>query len=163
MIMAASNGNNQVGTGGVDAYQYVYEIDISSHASGITYKNHARTMYGCSMDRVSYKVRNRKGHSNKDWFDRYSLKQSLGLTWTDTYPTGYGFSAQFACGSRNWGDGPFFPSIHSGSNRGCSCCQASKVYEGNEKISDPQYAHQGWYGMHNGEYNRRGAMSIWFK
>ena len=50
---------------------------------------------GCQQTQRAYKVRSVKGDSNQDWQNKRSLSESLGLTWTDSYPTGYGFSSQF--------------------------------------------------------------------
>ena len=163
MIMAARSSGQVVAKGGIDAYSYVYEIDIAANAGMITFQNQGTKSYGCSQTEKTYRVRALKGEGNTAWRDKRSLGQSLGLSWTDSYPTGYGFSNQWRKCSRNWGDGPFFPSIHHGSNRGCSCCQDRKTWPGASHRSDPNYNHQGWYRIDSGKHSNTGAMSIWFK
>jgi hypothetical protein len=135
----ANAGGKKQKAGNIDEYEHIYEINIEDHASMITFRNHAVSVNGCSQTQKTYKVRAVKGDSNSDWQSRDALAESLGITWSDSYPTGYGFSAQWRKCANGWGDGPFFPSVQHGSGRGCSCCQNVKYFESAEKQSDPMY------------------------
>ena len=155
MIMAA--GNNPA-TGGIDQYAYVYRIFLKNNPYKITFANHNRYNGGQPgrMHVTNFVVEALKGESGT--YTRYSLGEALGVTWSDSYPTGYGFydkSASYA----NFNKGPFFPSVHSGS--GGSKCSGSITFEPDVTNGCPHYTHHGWFTA-NG-WDKTGQTSIWFK
>ena len=160
MIMAA--GNNPV-SGGINKYSYVYSIDISNNPYKITFANHNR-YHGATgtstipkMHIVEFTVKALKGETGSE--KRYALAEALGVTWSDTFPTGYGFSpvnAQYG----TWDKGPFFPSIHSG-DRPAGGCSAAKPYAPDVAKGCHNYAHFGWHSLYTTQ--KTGQTSIWFK
>eukprot|EP00043_Microstomoeca_roanoka_P001546 m.33401 g.33401 ORF g.33401 m.33401 type:complete len:627 (-) comp10878_c0_seq1:163-2043(-) len=162
MIMAAGNTPE---TGGLNGYSHVYEIDISHTAGAVTFKNHNRDLGAVGggghtmMVPAAYTVRGLRGDSGTAV--RFGLREALGVTWGDTYPTGYGFNGCGLVQFCTWGDGPFFPSVHSGDSR---CGSADSTFLGADVgCGRTTYAYQGWYGLNSGQYNRVGQTSIWFK
>ena len=160
MIMAA--GNNPV-SGGINKYSYVYFIDISNNPYNITFANHNRyhgaigTSTIPKMHIVEFTVKALKGETGSE--KRYALAEALGVTWRDTFPTGYGFSpvnAQYG----TWDKGPFFPSIHSG-DRPVGSCTPAKPYAPDVTEGCYQYAHFGWQSLYTTK--KTGQTSIWFK
>ncbi|KAJ7333655.1 hypothetical protein OS493_017199 [Desmophyllum pertusum] len=157
MIMAA--GKNPA-TGGINEYTYVYRIDLKNNPYNITFSNHNRYNGGQPgrMHVTDFVVEALKGESGT--YVRYALGEALGVTWGDSYPTGYGFNdkaTEYAVFSK----GPFFPSVHSGSGRSpCSGCTPSN-YEPDVVGGSPHYTHRGWYTA-NG-VDKTGQTSIWFK
>ena len=87
MIMAA--GNNPA-TRGIDQYAYVYRISLKNKPYNLTFANHNRFHGGQAgrMHITSFVVEALKGESEK--YVRYALGAALGVTWSDSYPTGYG-------------------------------------------------------------------------
>ena len=82
------------------------------------------------------------------------------MTWTDSYPTGYGFNNKKAPNAI-FDKGPFFPSVHGGSGRSpCSGCTATN-FEPDVPGGSPHYTHRGWYTATT--YGKTGQTSIWFK
>ncbi len=157
MIMAA--GNNPA-TGGINEYTYVYRIYLKNNPYNITFANHNRYNGGQPgrMHVVGFVVEALKGESGK--FKRYALGEALGVTWTDSYPTGYGFNDKNAPNA-GFTNGPFFPSVHSGSGSSpCSGCTPTN-YKPDVMGGNPHYTHNGWY-LANGN-GKTGQTSIWFK
>ena len=157
MIMAA--GNNPA-TGGINEYAYVYRIFLGNNPYSITFANHNRYNGGQSgrMHIVDFVVHALKGESGT--YVRYALGEALGVTWTDSYPTGYGFNDK-TTPSATFTKGPFFPSVHSGSGRSsCSGCTPTN-YVPDVVGGSPHYTHYGWYTA-NGR-DKTGQTSIWFK
>ncbi|XP_078358649.1 uncharacterized protein LOC144643318 [Oculina patagonica] len=159
MIMAA--GNNPA-TGGINKYAYVYRIYLKNNPYNITFANHNRYNGGQPgrMHVVGFVVEALKGESGK--YKRYTLGEALGVTWTDSYPTGYGFNDKNAPNA-DFTNGPFFPSVHSGSGSSpsaCSVCTPTN-YKPDVMGGSPHYTHYGWY-LANGN-GKIGQTSIWFK
>ena len=159
MIMAA--GNNPV-SGGINEYSYVYFIDISNNPYNITFANHNSYHGGIGtstipkMHVIEFTVKALKGETGSE--KRYALAEALGVSWTDTYPAGYGFSpvnAQFG----PWSKGPFFPSVHSGDRS--TGCGAAKAYSPDVAKGCPIYVHFGWHSLTT--IQKTGQTSIWFK
>ena len=157
MIMAA--GNNPA-TGGINKYAYVYRIHITNNPYNITFANHNRYNGGQPgrMHVQDFIVEALKGESGL--YVRFALGEALGVTWSDSYPTGYGFNHKRASFD-TFNKGPFFPSVHSGSGRSrpCSGCTPSN-YEPDVVGGSPHYAHRGFYTA-NG-VGKTGQTSIWF-
>ena len=124
-------------------------------------------MFGEAQNRnVGFVVRGVKGDIGT--WNRRSQRESLMLSWSDSYPAGYGFSAQGITAGQNcmgtWGDGPFFPTIHSGDGRGSYVGRWGPIASPPDITNGRKfYTHQGWYGARNGNYNRNGQTSLWFK
>ena len=157
MIMAA--GHNP-GTGGIDQYAYVYRISLKDNPHNITFANHNRYNGGQPgrMHVQEFIVEAVKGESGT--YVRYALAESLGVTWGDSYPTGYGFNDKNAPNSA-FDKGPFFPSVHAGSGRSpCSGCTATN-FDPDVPGGSPHYTHRGWYTATT--YGKTGQTSIWFK
>lgn len=170
MMMAA--GRNP-GSGGINGYSHAYEISIAHVTQFLHFKNGnrfhlgCRAMFGEAQNRnVGFVVRGVKGDIGT--WNRRSQRESLMLSWSDSYPAGYGFSAQGITAGNNclgtWGDGPFFPTIHSGDGRGSYVGRWGPIASPPDITNGRKfYTHQGWYGARNGNYNRNGQTSLWFK
>ena len=157
MIMAA--GNNPA-TGGINQYAYVYRIYLKNNPYNITFANHNR-FYGGQpghMHIVGFVVEALKGESGR--YGKCAPGEALGVTWSDSYPTGYGFNDN-TTPFGGFTKGPFFPSVHSGSGgNSCSGCTRTN-YQPDVVGGNPQYTHHGWYTA-NG-VDKTGQTSIWFK
>ena len=157
MIMAA--GNNPA-TGGISQYAYVYRIYLGNNPYNITFANHNRYNGGQPgrMHVVGFVVEALKGESGT--YGKYALGEALGVTWSDSYPTGYGFNDN-TTPFGSFSKGPFFPSVHSGSGQSsCSGCTPTN-YQPDVVGGSPDYTHHGWYTA-NG-IGKTGQTSIWFK
>merc|ERR1719345_137096 len=107
--MTGSRG--AVARGDADAYQYVYKIDVEGKTSGVTFQAHGKRTLGNDCGKLtvgSYTVTCTKGcggRTNQPQ-SRSAFMESLGITWSDEHPTGYGFSATWGrapCeGGGNW-------------------------------------------------------------
>jgi len=155
MMFAA--GGNPAG-GGIDSYTYVYKVNIPS-PSTVNFNNHSYdNSSGFATSTVS--VTGMKGESGT--WTAYTFRDSIGVTWSDTYPTGYGFANTSNVRGWNGNGGPFFPSIHPGS---------SPRNNGNGWNSSPDvtnghliYNYRGWYGRDGGiGVNQTGQTSLWVK
>ena len=161
MIMAG--GGNPV-SGGINQYSFVFFIDISNNPYQITFANHNRyhgatgTPNSPKMHVVEFTVKALKGETGSE--KRYALAEALGVTWSDTYPTGYGF-APFNSQYGTWSRGPFFPSVHSGDRPRDTLCKAGKFFSPDVTKGCSNYAHQGWQTLYS--TRKTGQTSIWFK
>jgi len=157
MIMAA--GNNPA-TGGISRYRYVYRISLMDNPYNITFANH-NSYHGGQAGRMhvtNFVVVGLRGHHGA--YARYALGEALGVTSTDSYPTGYGFYDKNTANA-TFTKGPFFPSVHSGSGSSpCSGCTPTN-FEPDVPGGSPHYSHHGWYTADG--WNEFGQTSIWFK
>ena len=134
---------------------------LKNNSYNITFANHNRYNGGQPgrMHVVGFVVEALKGESGT--YTRYALGEALGVTWSDSYPTGYGFndkSASYATFSK----GPFFPSVHSGSGGNpCSSCNPTANYKPDVVGGYPHYTYQGWYTASGP--GKTGQTSIWLK
>ena len=156
MIMAA--GNNPA-SGGIDQYAYVYRISLRINPYKVTFLNHNRYNGGQQgrMHVTKFVVEALKGESGT--YVRFALGEALGVTWSDSYPTGYGFNDKNAPFS-TFVKGPFFPSVHSGSRYKCSGCTGTN-FKPDVPVGSPHYTHVGWYTANTN--GKTGQTSIWFK
>ena len=100
-----------------------------------------------------------KGESGT--YVRFALGEALGVTWSDSCPTGYGFSDKNAPFS-TFNKGPFFPSVHSGSGSGRTCPGCTPTnFQPDVPGGSPHYTHRGWYTANT--FAKTGQTSIWFK
>ncbi|XP_013409281.1 uncharacterized protein LOC106172899 [Lingula anatina] len=153
MLMAA--GNNPT-TGTIDEYSHAYKIDIRHKKYTITFENHSHYKLGTHMHSQAYTVTAMKGESGTA--TRYALAEALGVTWSSSFPAGYGFNENDQL-SGSFDKGPFFPSVHSGSGTSCSC--TCSKWDPDVTGGNRCYSHRGWYSLNGNGYT--GAMSIWFK
>ena len=86
--------------------------------------------------------------------NRYTLQNSLGCTWGDSWPTGYGVCDQSHC--RNHNAGPWITSVHSG-----DCNSGGSVSECDLTSGNPSYSHRGDYD--NSGTHVAGATAIWLR
>ena len=158
MIMAA--GNNPA-KGGIDQYAFVYRIFLRKNPYKVTFLNHNRFNGGQQgrMHVTKFVVEALKGESGT--YVRFALGEALGVTWSDSYPTGYGFNDKNATNA-GFNKGPFFPSVHSGSGYTGSCSGCTRAnFQPDVPGGSPHYTHVGWYtATTNG---KTGQTSIWFK
>ncbi|KAK3697024.1 hypothetical protein QZH41_012489, partial [Actinostola sp. cb2023] len=161
MIMAA--GNNP--TTGIDGYAFVYRIDLRQNTYNITFANHNR-YHGAvgtngipKMHVTDFLVVGLKGDLGE--FERFALGESLGVTWADSYPTGYGFN-DIGKESGTWDKGPFFPSVHSGDGHSSCSSGPCRTYQPDVSKGSESYVHRGWYTA-SGTVGKTGQTSIWFK
>ena len=94
------------------------------------------------------------------------LTESLGTSWGDSYPTGYGpvTIASDTVRSGTWNSGPHFPSIHSGSRnnaRGNPISSSPDLGFNGFFEGESHYTYRGWYTATGNGYT--GQMSIWFR
>jgi len=161
MVMAA--GNNPA-TGGINEYTSIYRISLMDNPYNITFANHNCYNGGQPgrMHATKFWVEQFKKHGvgHHRYFARYTLGEALGVTSTDSYPTGYGFYDKNT-ENATFTKGPFFPSVHSGSGRSpCSGCTPTN-FEPDVPGGSPHYSHHGWYTADG--WNGFGQTSIWFK
>jgi hypothetical protein len=153
-------GNNPV-TGGIDSYSNIYRIDIPS-PSALTFDNHSFGYGGATMTVSAVNVTGLRGEVGT--FSRWTFREALGATWSDTFPTGYGLGSNSNIRGWNGDGGPFFPSVHSSSRPG---------FAGNGWVAGPDvgtggfvsgsrtYVFRGWYGVTS--VNNTGQTSIWVR
>ena len=144
-------------TGGVNSYDYVYRIDIPVPANQVTFQNHSYYLIS-SLTVAQVNV--------VGTWTRWTFAESLGATWSDSYPTGYGFVNNYNVRGWNSDGGPFFPSIHSGEGytggyRPSSNSYISAPDVGNSAGGSTSYTYRGWYGPTT--TGRTGQTSIWVK
>ena len=116
-------------TGDLTAYDRAYKFNIPSPSS-VTFANHAyyapnwATAAGPCVPVTLTRIDGGGTYSRT----QYTLRNSLGVTWTDTFPTGYGVSDNANCYNHD-GD-TFVHSIHSGAYRGYATneCDVSGGY-----------------------------------
>lgn len=104
-------------TGDLTAYDRAYAFSIPNPSS-VTFANHSyyapnwSTVAGPCVPVTLTRIDGGGSYSST----QYTLRNSLGTTWTDTFPTGYGVSDNANCYNHD-GDA-FVHSIHSGAYRG---------------------------------------------
>jgi hypothetical protein len=160
MIMAAGSNPS---SGGIDGYSYVYRFAIPDPAA-LTFNNHSY-YYNSSMTNVAVTVTGLKGDTGT--WSRYTIKEAIGASWGDSYPTGYGCVETSTPKNGTWDYGPFFPSIHSGSRNiapsNPTVVSSSPDIGVNGYTAGAQsYTYRGWYGAGIG-VNQTGQTSIWVK
>ena len=151
---------NTVNSGGIDQHSYVYKFNIPD-PSALTFANHT-VFYNSGQGISTVTVTGLKGQTGT--WTRYTLTESLGCTWSDSYPTRYGCTTASNPRSANTNDGPAFSSIHSGSGHSGG---------GNGTVSSPDVGTNGYgTGSLNYQYqgirsatssNYIGSKSIWVK
>jgi hypothetical protein len=169
MMMAAGNNPN---SGGINSYSHAYEISISHVTQYLNFQNGNRYHLGCTSafgnarnQNIGFVVRGVKGDIGT--WNKRAQRESMMISWGDSYPTGYGFSAgAISAGTymRCYGgfnDGPFFPSLHSGDGHPSQNRWGARSSPPDISYGNDWYTHGGWYGAN--AMNRRGQTSLWFK
>jgi hypothetical protein len=148
----AAGGNPS--QGGIDGYTYVYKFNLPSPET-INFNNHnfdQSSGFPTSTVTVTA-LKGELGTSTK-----YTFRDQIGATWSDTFPTGYGAVAVSNPRGFNNDGGPFFPSVHSGSQP-----RSSQGFNAGPDVvgGSQNYSFRGWYGA--GFVNGTGQMSIWVR
>lgn len=161
MIMAAG-GNPS--SGGIDNYTYVYKFDIPDPGA-LTFANHTN-QYNSNMSVSQVQVTGLKGDIGT--FTRWTITESLGCSWTDTYPSGYGLQENGSPRSQTFDRGPFFPSVHSGSRSTAPGNPALQTAQPDLGVNGFQqgarsYTFRGWYGANAVTFGQTGQTSIWVR
>jgi hypothetical protein len=151
ILMAAGNNPS---TGGINEYSYVFRFPIPD-PSALTFENHV-VQHSSNQNVATVTVTALKGDSGT--YTRYTTNKSLGATWSDGAPTGYGAVPSENPRSSTWNSGPFFPSIH---RSGDGYTSQPDVGVNGFVSGHREYAFQGWYNA-NGSGNT-GQTSIWVK
>ena len=151
---------NTVNSGGIDQHSFIYKFLIPNPAA-LTFANH--TIYYNSSQTVStVTVTGLKGETGT--WTRYTTTESLGCSWTDSYPTRYGCTSSTNPKGANTNDGPAFTSIHSGSghsNGGAGTVSSPDVGTNGYGAGSVNYQYQGIRSATAANYI--GSQSIWVK
>jgi hypothetical protein len=164
MAISMNLSGGSVTTGNMKAYDRAYSFKIPD-PSAVTFVNHAYNggSWGTGSSQAgactAVTVKGLVGDTST--YSRYTLKHSLGATWTDSYPTGYGATSRSSCvGPGGSSEGPFVHSYHSGDGWGGShgitvkSCDISTA-------GRTQYNYLGtWSATSNGF---TGSNAIWFR
>jgi hypothetical protein len=156
-LMAAGNNPS---SGGIDAHSYVYRFPIPNPSS-LTFNNHT-FWYNGNMGTSTVTVTGLKGDSGT--WTRYTITESLGASWGDSYPTGYGAISSTSPKSTNINDGPFFPCVFGGSrgdSGGGGWVASPDLGVNGFSSGTRQESYQGWYRP--GGRGNSGGMTIWVK
>lgn len=158
-FMMCYNSGATVTTGGPNTYSHVYKFNIPN-PSALTFANHT-TYYNSSMGVSTVTVTGLKGQTGT--WTRYTITESLGASWSDSYPTRYGVTSATNPRSANTNDGPAFTSIHSGSGHsGAPSGQSSPDIGMNGYVgSNLTYNYQGIRNATSS--NQTGATAIWVR
>ena len=149
-LMAAGSNPS---TGGINSYDYVYKFPIPD-PSVLTFENH-NVNHSSNQNVATVTVTGLKGETGT--YTRYTQNKSLGATWNDAAPTGYGAIPNTNPKSDTWNSGPFFPSIH----RNDGYVSSPDVGVNGFVTGSLYYNFRGWYSA-TGTGNT-GQTSIWVK
>lgn len=155
--LSMNNGDTIGMSGDMTAYTRAFKFLIPD-PSAITFANHSsyNPNYGADAG-PCVAVTVTRLHPTPTTATRYTHRNSLGTTWSDTYPGGYGAGNTTNC--QNFSSGPSVPSIHSGSYRG-----TSSGYDG-QSCDVPRgsrhYYHRGNFFIDS--YNNDGSSALWLR
>lgn len=160
VIMAAGNNPS---SGGIDNYAYVYKIQIPN-PTALTFNNHSYYYNSSMTNSGAITVTGLKGETGT--WTRYTIVEALGASWGDSYPSGYGFIESTSPKNASWNNGPFFPSIHSGSrspaaNNAVVVSSSPDIGVNGYGAGARSYTYRGWYTAGGTGYT--GQTSIWVK
>lgn len=159
-ILMAAGGNPS--SGGINGYTYAWKFTIPSPSS-LTFENHSAT-YNSAQPIDTVTVTALQGDSGTA--TRQTQRYSLGHSWSDTYPTGYGAvtASSGTINSGNYNVGPHFPSIHSGSrnsSRSREITSSPDLGFNGYYAGETGYTYRGYYTLNS--FDNYGQMSIWFR
>lgn len=152
------NGSDTIGmTGDMTAYNRAFKFAIPD-PSAITFANHSSYNPNYASDAgPCVAVTVTRLHPSITSATRYTHRNSLGTTWSDSYPSGYGAGNTSNC--QNFSSGPSVASIHSGSYRG-----TSSGYDG-QSCDVPRgsrhYYHRG--NVFIDSYDNDGSSALWLR
>jgi hypothetical protein len=154
--MEIDGGN--IATGNMQAYDRAYKFAIPN-PSAIHFNNHSYLGggWGTAANQagpcVAVTVTGLHGHSFSG--TRYTTQNTLGVSWGDSYPTGYGVGNTTTC--INHDGGPFLTSIHTGQGHST----ATNTSECDVTAGRYDYRHRGDYTPDGTD--RTGSGAIWFR
>ena len=156
MALAINTGGVTTDTGSLSAYSYAYKMQLPDPGS-ISFVAHSyhqfffTTAGACVPTTVT-------GIVGTTWSGtRYTKANSLGTSWTDSYPTGYGASESSTC-VQPYSFGPFITSVHSGAG---NYVIGVEVNECDVVKGSLTYNHRQNY-LHDGT-GHTGSASIWLR
>jgi hypothetical protein len=148
--MVSSNGTT-VSTGGMDAYGLAWKFTIPDPAS-VTFDSHS--YYAPEDEGPCVAVTVQGIYGDTSTATKYTYRNALGVSWTDTHPTGYGVASTSNC--VNHEGGPFITSVHT-CDRYSTC-----GYTGCDVTTgDFRYTHRGNYRLNSTGHT--GSAAIWFR
>ncbi|MCO4761369.1 MAG: hypothetical protein KC502_07685 [Myxococcales bacterium] len=172
--IAFAHHNTRNITGNMKAYSSIYAFNIpdpktvnfAPHSQHGGYTSTGSTGRGPC---VPVKLKVYKGDTNQTGKTRYTFKHSLGATWSDSYPTGYGATNDSNCiGSSGMTVGPLFISVHSGDGRGkngsrfyTKTCKVGGKTITSIKTGQPYYSHH--YHWLPNKWDQHGSVAIWLR
>ena len=158
-FMMCYNSGATVTTGGPNTYSHVYKFNIPN-PSALTFANHT-SFYNSSMGVSTVTVTGLKGQTGT--WTRYTITESLGASWSDSYPTRYGVTSGANPRSANTSDGPAFTSIHSGSGHSGNPSGQSSPDIGMNGYGGSNFTYN-YQGLRNAtSANQTGATAIWVR
>ncbi len=147
-------------SGDIEDYQRGYKIAIPS-PSDLNFVSHSYVggNWGSGANQTGACVPTAvEGIQGTSWTGTlYTLRNVMGVSWTDSYPTGYGAMNDSDC--LNTSSGVFAPSFHSGHGGGGT--YGSHIAECDVTHGSRNYNHRGiWVHDQN---DRTGATALWFR
>ena len=157
MAFSLSSQNLTVNHGNMDNYGLAWKASIPD-PSKINFVNHSYLSgnWGDGLNQagpcISITVTGIVGDNGV--YQKYTKKHVMGVSWTDTYPTAYGFADTNSCTNHN--GGPMITTVHSGSGRSGGSENECDVNEGSLV-----YSHRGNYSPTS--LNITGGTAIWLR
>ncbi len=156
MGLSLNRSGATVVDGGMGAYEYGYKMVIPD-PSIVTFDNHAAQsptwgQSSCTATSLTAIV----GESGS--WTRYTKAHGLGVSWTDSYPTGYGAGDTTNC-TQTYNSGAMIHSVHSGSHRGTSSGTVTSECD----LSNGSWTYDHRDNMTNSGTGATGSAAIWFR
>ena len=156
IAISVGTSGSTITSGNISAYNANYKFTLPSPATvSFVSQSYLGGTFGTAGPCVAVTVTGIGGTSFSG--TRYTLQNSLGNTWTDTYPTMYGAGGSSNCYQED--TGPLIPSIHSG--HGHSTVNSPAVNECDVTNGKFTYAYRGTYTATGTGYT--GSNAIWFR
>ena len=189
MLIAMTVNGKKVNRGGLEDYDWVFKANIATSTPTCirTFENHNRfhgatgecpNMVGGQpahskkkMTLSKYEVitvKSPNGEKDGEKSIKYNLCESLGVSWSDSYQTSYGWQPDNGQIHRTQ-SGPIVPTLSGDGNGGCnsnnhgynSLRGCTKTFLPDQRHASSCYTWMGYWTIHN--KNNYGATSIWFK
>ena len=156
VAISVGTSGSAITSGNISAYNANYKFTLPSPATvSFVSQSYLGGTFATAGPCVAVTVTGIGGTSFSG--TRYTLQNSLGNTWTDTYPTMYGAGGSSNCYQED--TGPLIPSIHSG--HGHSTVNSPAVNECDVTNGKFTYAYRGTYTATGTGYT--GSNAIWFR